>query len=74
MTIDLKAFVGTYVEVHTSGGCVTDVATQTGMTPQGVSQLSGKLRKLGVKLPPFKKGRRSMVLDTSLVAELNGLL
>ncbi len=74
MTIDLKAFVSTYISVHTRGGCVADVATAMELTPSGVSQLSGKLRKMGVKLPPFQRGRRSMVLSTSEVADLNGLL
>ena len=72
--VDLRNFVKVYGETHAAGGTVSEVAEITGLKASQVSQLSGKLRKWGINMPLFARGRRTMVLTDSVIAELNDLL
>ena len=72
--IDLKTFVKTYGEIHASGGTVSDVAETVGMSPSKVSQTSGKLRKMGVNMPRFRRGQKTVELTADAISELNALL
>ena len=72
--VDLRNFVKVYGETHAAGGTVSEVAEITGLKASQVSQLSGKLRKQGVNMPLFARGRRTMFLTDSAISELNDLL
>jgi len=67
--IDDNVFVKAWMKVHAAGGTQSDVATELGCTPGGVTGKFKRLAKEGVNLPEL--GRMKKRVD---VEGLNGLI
>jgi hypothetical protein len=51
-----------------------DVSCDTGLEKNEVNAFAATLRKIGVKLPSMKRGRKASVIDVAAVAELNAMI
>ena len=70
--VDLRKFLTTLVEVHNEGGTLKMVADALGISSAAVSSRVSTLRKKGVKLPEFQRGRSANIADeaTNILDEL----
>jgi len=51
-----------------------DVACQTGLEKNEVNAFAATLRKIGVKLPSMKRGRRAITVNAAEVDMLNAMI